>query len=91
MSAWTISEACEEFERAGMPVDPDRFRLAVTRAARAPSAGEMPSGDKGGRGRKLYDIGRLQRIHAWLIEQDELNEAGTTPRLTANWARLTAN
>jgi hypothetical protein len=63
---WTIAEACAEFERAGVPVDPARFRIAVTRVARLPRAGEMPSGEKGGRGRALYEIGELQRLHAAL-------------------------
>ena len=76
--------ALADFEKAGMPLDPARFGLTVTRAARVPRIGETRSGDKGGRGRKLYDIGRLQRLHAWLIEQDELNEGkqpGLSPRL----------
>lgn len=64
-----------------MPVDPARFALAVTRVARIPAAGETRPGGKGGRGHKLYDIGRLQRVHAWLIEQDELNEVNNPARL----------
>lgn len=72
---WTLAMALAAFEEAGMPVDPARFGLAVTRAARVPRIGELkrPPGGKGGRGQMLYDIGRLQRIHAWLVEQDELN------------------
>lgn len=66
MSAWTISEACAEFAAAGMPVDEDRFRIAVTRVARIPRAGETPSGTKGGRGHPLYSIGELQRLHSAL-------------------------
>jgi hypothetical protein len=64
---WTIAEAIAEFERAGVPVDPARFRIAVTRVARLPRAGEMPSGEKGGRGQVLYPIGELQRLHSALI------------------------
>ena len=63
---WTIAEAVAEFERAGMPVDPARFRIAVTRVARIPRAGETPSGAKGGRGQLLYPIGELQRLHSAL-------------------------
>ena len=70
---WTLAMALADFEKAGMPLDPARFGITVTRAARVPRIGETRSGPEGGRGRKLYDIGRLQRIHAWLIEQDELN------------------
>ena len=66
MSTWTISEAVEQFAMAGMPVDPARFRIAVTRVARIPRAGEAPSGAKGGRGQSLYPIGELQRLLAAL-------------------------
>lgn len=62
---WTIAEAVAEFERAGMPVDEARFRIAVTRMARLKHTGEIrqPPGSKGGRGQSLYDIGQLQRLH----------------------------
>jgi hypothetical protein len=62
--------ACEEFERQGMPVDPARFRLAVTRGVRICRTGEMrkPAGSEGGRGQFLYDIGQLQRLHAWYLD-----------------------
>jgi hypothetical protein len=67
--------ACEQFAEAGMPVDEARFRIAVTRVARIRRAGEMPSGEKGGRGHALYEIGELQRLHAalapWLVEVDQ--------------------
>lgn len=70
---WTIAEACEEFAKQGVPVDVRRFRLAVTRVARIPRAGEAPSGERGGRGQFLYPIGELQKLHAalapWLAEQ----------------------
>lgn len=62
---WTISEACEEFERAGLPVDPGRFRMAI-RAVKLKPVGETTSGRKGGRGQSLYEIGQLQRLHAAL-------------------------
>jgi hypothetical protein len=73
---WTIPEACAEFERAGMPVDEARFRIAVTRMARLRRIGEtrQPPGSKGGRGNSLYEIGDLQRLHAdvakWIPAQD---------------------
>ena len=67
---WTISEALEQFERQGMPVDEARFRLAV-RAVRLKAVGEKPSGEHGGRGQKMYGIGDLQRLHsalaAWMV------------------------
>jgi hypothetical protein len=66
VSAWTISEACEQFAAAGMPVDEDRFRIAVTRVARIKRAGETPKGPLGGRGHVLYPISELQLLHAAL-------------------------
>ena len=63
---WTIDEALAEFERQGMPVDPVRFR-AVVRVARIPRTGETSSGERGGRGHAMYQIGDLQRLHAALL------------------------
>jgi hypothetical protein len=63
---WTIPMAVEQFAAAGMPVDEARFRIAVTRVARIRRAGEMPSGQKGGRGQSVYPIGELQRLHSAL-------------------------
>jgi hypothetical protein len=67
---WTIPMAVAEFERAGAPVDPARFRVAVTRVARISRTGEtrQPPGSKGGRGQVLYDIGQLQRLHRWYLD-----------------------
>lgn len=73
---WTIAEAIAEFERAGMPVDPARFREAVIRVARIKRVGEVrkPPGSQGGRGEALYPIGELQRLHSalapWLTGQN---------------------
>lgn len=64
---WTITEAVEQFAAQGVPVDPYRFRLAVTRVARIGRAGEMPSGERGGRGEFLYPISEMQRLHAALL------------------------
>lgn len=73
MTGWTIPEAVAEFAKAGMPVDEARFRIAVTRVARIPRAGETRSGERGGRGHALYEIGELQRLHGalapWLVVQ----------------------
>ena len=63
---WTIAEAIEEFARQGMPVDEARFRIAVMKVAQLKRVGEAPSGAKGGRGQKLYEIAQLQRLHAAL-------------------------
>jgi hypothetical protein len=62
---WTIEEASAEFARTGIPISPYRLRLAVRAVALRP-VGEARSGELGGRGRALYDIGQLQRLHAAL-------------------------
>jgi len=72
---WTISEACREFDAAGMPVDQAGFR-AVVRAARRTGnlkpLGETKSGERGGRGQILYPIAELQHLHKdltrWLTD-----------------------
>jgi hypothetical protein len=64
---WTIAMALEQFAEAGMPVDPERFGIAVTRVARLPRIGEAPKGPLGGRGYFLYEIGELQLLHAALV------------------------
>lgn len=70
---WTISEALEQFRRQGMPVDEARFRLAI-RAVQLQRVGEKPSGERGGRGEKMYGIGDLQRLHSalapWLTTRE---------------------
>lgn len=63
---WTISEACAEFERAGLPVDPKRLRAIIRNLPGLTPVGETPSGQLGGRGHPLYEIGQLQRLHAAL-------------------------
>jgi cytochrome c556 len=62
---WTISMAVAKFAEQGMPVDEDRFRIAVTKMARLPRIGEtrQPAGSKGGRGNPLYEIWQLQQLH----------------------------
>ena len=71
---WTIAEALGQFAAAGMPVHEDRWRMAVTRVARLPRIGETPSGEHGGRGYVLYEIGELQLLHAalarWIVVRD---------------------
>jgi hypothetical protein len=66
---WTVSDAFDQFDAAGMPVDRAGFR-AVVRAARRTGTlkplGETRSGERGGRGQILYEIGQLQRLHAAL-------------------------
>ena len=64
---WTIAEACQEFARQGMPVDPKRFTMVV-RGVQLERAGEGPSGERGGRGEALYPIGELQRLHSRIAE-----------------------
>jgi hypothetical protein len=63
---WTISDAFEQFDATGMPVDRAGFR-AVVRAARRNGnikpIGENKSGDSGGRGQLRYEIEELQQMH----------------------------
>jgi hypothetical protein len=72
---WTVDEACAEFARAGMPVDPARLRMVIRALPGFRPVGEKraPAGSKGGRGHPLYEIGQLQRLHAalapWLTPQ----------------------
>lgn len=75
--AWTLREACEEFAKAGVPIDPDPVRAAyrlhlIIRGLQLEPAGRGPSaGEQGGRGQNLYPISELQRLHAalapWLV------------------------
>ena len=66
---WTIAEAVAEFERAGLPVDPARFRMAI-RAFRIRPVGERRAqpGSKGGRGQVFYEIGHLQLLHSEFMQ-----------------------
>ena len=70
---WTVEEACAYFADGGAPVDPDRLRLVI-RALRWKPCGETPSGEKGGRGKPLYPIADLMKLHSfvlpWLMVQD---------------------
>jgi hypothetical protein len=74
---WTVSDALGQFDAAGMPVDQAGFR-AVVRAARRTGniepLGETRSGEQGGRGQILYEIGQLQQMHKdlarWLAIRD---------------------
>lgn len=79
--AWSVADACEEFARTGLPVDPDVL-AGIIRLLRKQSAGRhwtpagrAPSpGPQGGRGADRYEIGQLQRLHAalspWLTAPD---------------------
>lgn len=63
---WTISEACEQFAAAGLPVDPRRFRMVIRALPGFKSVGETASTARGGRGHAIYEIGDLQRLHSAL-------------------------
>jgi len=73
---WTLGEACEEFGRAGQPVEEARFAVIVRNLPGLVPVGEARKlpGSRGGRGHALYEIGELQRLHAalapWLTVQD---------------------
>ena len=69
---WTVAEAREEFASTGLPIDGlDRIIRALPGFRRI---GEKPSGERGGRGPAVYDIGQLQQLHGrlaeWLIPQE---------------------
>ena len=66
--------AVAKFAEQGMPVDEARFRIAVIRGVRIRRAGEMKSGERGGRGQVLYDIGQLQRLHRWYLDGCQITE-----------------
>ena len=78
LDGWTLAMALEQFAEAGAPVDAARFRMAVTRIARLPRIGEMPSGEHGGRGYVLYEIGELQLLHAALVRWLKVTLPGDT-------------
>jgi hypothetical protein len=63
---WTLEEACAQFEAAGMPVSERRFRIIVRNLPGLQPVGETKSGERGGRGQFLYEIGQMQRLHAAL-------------------------
>jgi hypothetical protein len=61
---WTVVEAREQFARTGLPVDGlDQIIRALPGFTRI---GETRSGERGGRGHALYDIGELQLLHGAL-------------------------
>jgi hypothetical protein len=68
---WTISEAAALFEATGKPIPPRHLAMIIRALPGFCRIGERPSGDLGGRGHALYDIGQLQRLHAalapWLM------------------------
>ena len=66
VEGWTVKEACAEFERAGLPVDPQRLAVIIRNLPGLTRIGEKPSGTHGGRGDALYQISDLQRLHAAL-------------------------
>jgi hypothetical protein len=72
---WTVDEALAEFRAAGMPVDAERFRIAVTKVARLERVGEAPKGPKGGRGKLRYPIGELQLLHSDLVRWISVRDA----------------
>ena len=78
--AWTVDEACAWFAEGGIPIEADRLRLII-RGLRWKPAGETPSTERGGRGKPMYPVADLMRLHAaiapWIAAQGPL--AGYDP------------
>ena len=79
---WTVPEALAQFAAAGMPLDETGFRAVVRAAHRVGTlkrTGETraPAGSKGGRGRPLYDIARLQQMHSRLVQDIPARDPGS--------------
>ena len=77
---WTVPDALAQFAKAGMPLDETGFRAVVRAAHRLGTlqrVGETKSGSKGGRGRPLYDIARLQQMHSRLVEDIPARDPGS--------------
>ena len=62
---WTVGEACEEFERAGLPIAERNLRAIVRNLPGFRRIGEKKQGpgSRGGRGEALYAIGDFQQLH----------------------------
>jgi hypothetical protein len=63
---WTVEEASAVFDRAGLPIAPDRLRLLLRALQWVPYA-RAPSGQAGGAGAALYRSSDLQRLHAAIV------------------------
>lgn len=77
--AWTLEEASAYFADGGVPIEIERLRLIIRELRKASGGrtwapvGESAPGDKGGRGKPLYPVADLMRLHAaiapWIAVQ----------------------
>jgi hypothetical protein len=60
---WTVDEAAAYFAEGGVPIEARRLK-GIIRALGWTPAGYTPSGEQGGRGKAMYLISDLMRLHA---------------------------
>lgn len=66
---WTVEEACQHFGAGPLPVEPWRLHRVIRALPGFTAAGRAPSaGPQGGRGKDMYPIGDLMRLHSKLAE-----------------------
>ena len=65
---WTVAEACSYFCESGIPCTPDQLEAIIAKLPRFPRAGQAPSGPQGGRGKTVYRVSVLMRLHSRLAE-----------------------
>lgn len=69
---WTVQDAVGELAKTGLPVD--GLGKIISLLPGFQRIGEEKSGERGGRGCAIYDIGEIQLLQAalarWLIPRD---------------------
>jgi hypothetical protein len=66
---WTVEEACQHFNAGPLPVEPWQLRKIISALPGFTPAGRTASaGPQGGRGKDMYPIADLMRLHSRLAE-----------------------
>lgn len=66
---WTVEEACGHFSEGPLPVQPWQLHRIISALPGFTAAGRAPSpGPQGGRGKDMYEIAALLRLHSKLAE-----------------------
>ena len=60
---WTVAEASGQFACTGLPIADRHLRMIIRALPGFQRLGEKKSGERGGRGEAVYDIGQLQLLH----------------------------